>query len=242
MIKCHKCGKVGHKARYYKQKSVAISAIAQPIPTCYDCGKQGYMRNRCPRKVKQKESGEVRGRAYAIKDAEPQGLNVVTGMFLLNKRYASILFDLGSDKSFVDTLFSSMLNIKTVKTRASYEVELADGRILVKHDVVIVCGEKVVRIPYENKTLAFKIDKVVSRLKVISCIKARLPPPRQVEFRIYLVPRDAPVARAPYKLAPSEMRELSVQLQELLKKGFIRLSSSPWEAPVLFVKKKDGSF
>ncbi|GKA80029.1 putative reverse transcriptase domain-containing protein [Tanacetum coccineum] len=102
-------------------------------------------------------------------------------------------------------------------------------------------------------------DKGMSQLKVISCIKAHvpvirdfpevfpddlpgLPPPRQVEFRIDLVPGAAPVVRAPYRLAPSEMRELSVQLQELLEKGFIRPSSSPWGAPVLFVKKKDGSF
>ncbi|GKE36156.1 putative reverse transcriptase domain-containing protein [Tanacetum coccineum] len=69
-----------------------------------------------------------------------------------------------------------------------------------------------------------------------------LSPPRQVEFRIDLIPRTAPVARAPYRLAPSEMKELSKQLQELSKKGFIRPSSSPWGAPVLFVKKKDGSF
>ncbi|GJS22851.1 putative reverse transcriptase domain-containing protein [Tanacetum coccineum] len=86
---------------------------------------------------------------------------------------------------------------------------------LVKHDVVIVCGEKVVRIPYGNKMLIVESDKV---------------------------PGAAPVARTPYRLAPSEMRELSVQLQELLEKGFIRPSSSPWGAPVLFVKKKDGSF
>ncbi|GJX02956.1 putative reverse transcriptase domain-containing protein [Tanacetum coccineum] len=156
---------------------------------------------------------------------------------------------------------------------------------LVKHDAVIVCGEKVVRIPYGNKTLIAEGDKGGSRLKIISCIKARkyveqgchlflahvtkknskekrmedvtvirdfpkvfpeelsgLPPPRQVEFRIDLVPGAAPVARAPYRLAPSEMKELSVQLQELLEKGFIHPSSSPWGAPVLFVKKKDGSF
>ncbi|GKA46934.1 hypothetical protein Tco_0739817, partial [Tanacetum coccineum] len=69
-----------------------------------------------------------------------------------------------------------------------------------------------------------------------------LPPPRQVEFRIDLVPGAAPVAPAPYRLAPYEMKELSVQLQELLKKGFIRPSSSPRGAPVLFGKKKDGSF
>ncbi|GJX27792.1 putative reverse transcriptase domain-containing protein [Tanacetum coccineum] len=182
---CHKCGKGGHKARYCKEKSVATGANAQPIWTCYDFGEQGYMRNRCPKKVKQEEIEEVHGRAYAIKDAEP---------------------------SFVDTRFSSMLNIKPVKIRASYKVELADGRIvstnivlkgctlnlvnhlfeidlmpiklgtfdiiigmnwLVKHDAVIIFGEKVVRIPYGNKMLIVESDKGVSRLKVISCIKAR---------------------------------------------------------------------
>ncbi|GKE00630.1 putative reverse transcriptase domain-containing protein [Tanacetum coccineum] len=69
-----------------------------------------------------------------------------------------------------------------------------------------------------------------------------LPSTRQVEFHIDLVPGAAAVARPPYRLAPSEMKELSDQLQELSDKGFIRPSSSPWGAPVLFVKKKDGSF
>ncbi|GKD84941.1 putative reverse transcriptase domain-containing protein, partial [Tanacetum coccineum] len=69
-----------------------------------------------------------------------------------------------------------------------------------------------------------------------------LSPTRQVEFQIDLIPGVAPVARAPYRLAPSEMKELSEQLQELSDKGFIRPSSSPWGASVLFVKKKDGSF
>ena len=68
-----------------------------------------------------------------------------------------------------------------------------------------------------------------------------IPPERQVEFRIDLVPGAAPIAKAPYRLAPPEMQELSTQLQELLDKGFIRPSSSPWGAPILFVKKKDGS-
>ncbi|GJU42540.1 putative reverse transcriptase domain-containing protein [Tanacetum coccineum] len=250
-IKCHKCGKIRHKARYCKEKNVAMGANALPIPTCYDCGEQGHTRNRCSRKVKKEEDGEVHGRAYAIKDAEPKGPNVVTGTFLLNNRYAF----LGSNRSFVDTRFSSMLNIDPVKIRASYEVELADGRIvsmntilkgctlnlvnhifeidlmlielgtfdviigmdwLVKHDAVIVCGDKVVCIPYRNKMLIIESDKRITG--------------------------DAPVAHTPYRLASSEMRELSVQLQELLEKGFIRPISSPWGAPVLFVKKKDRSF
>ncbi|GJR43948.1 putative reverse transcriptase domain-containing protein [Tanacetum coccineum] len=69
-----------------------------------------------------------------------------------------------------------------------------------------------------------------------------LPPTRQVEFQINLVPRATPVVRAQYILASLEMKNLSSQLQELVDKGFIRLSSSPWGALVLFVKKKDGSF
>ncbi|GKA56491.1 putative reverse transcriptase domain-containing protein [Tanacetum coccineum] len=264
-INCHKCGKVGHKSR----------------------------------KVKQEEVREVHGRAYANKDAEP---------------------------SFVDTRFSSMLNIDPVKIGASYEVELADGKVvstntvlkgytlnlvnhifeidlmpielgtfdviigmdwLVKHDDVIVCGERVVRIPYRNKTLIVESDKGVSRLKVISCIKDRkyvergchlflaylmkkklkekqledvpiicdflevfpkelpgLPPPRQVEFRIDLVP-----GAAPYRLAPSEMKELDEEehgkhlkiILELLKKERFGVHVDPakieaiknWAAPTL---------
>ncbi|GJY37954.1 putative reverse transcriptase domain-containing protein [Tanacetum coccineum] len=69
-----------------------------------------------------------------------------------------------------------------------------------------------------------------------------LPPIRQIEFQIDLIPGATPVARAPYRLAPSEMQELSNQLQELADRGFIRPSTSPWGAPALFVKKKKGSF
>nr|GEV50184.1 putative reverse transcriptase domain-containing protein [Tanacetum cinerariifolium] len=69
-----------------------------------------------------------------------------------------------------------------------------------------------------------------------------LPLVRQVEFQIDLIPRAAPVARAPYRLTPLEMQELSNQLQELVYQGFILPSTSPWGAHVLFVKKKDGSF
>ncbi|GKD80818.1 putative reverse transcriptase domain-containing protein, partial [Tanacetum coccineum] len=135
---------------------------------------------------------------------------------------------------------------------------------LVKHDVVIVCGEKCVCIPYENKTLIVEGDKGGSRLKVISCIKARkyvqqgchlflahVMKKKSKEKRLedVLVIRDFPKVfleelprLSPPRLAPSKMKGLSVQLQELLEKGFIRPSSSPWGAQVLFVKKKDGSF
>nr|GEU70254.1 hypothetical protein [Tanacetum cinerariifolium] len=100
-IKCHKCGKIRHKSRYGKEKNVATGANALPIPTCYDCGEQGHTRNRCLKKVKQEEVREVRGQAYAIKDAEPKGPNVVTG--------------------------------------ASYEVELAEGRVVSTKTILKGC-------------------------------------------------------------------------------------------------------
>nr|GEV18163.1 hypothetical protein [Tanacetum cinerariifolium] len=114
---------------------------------------------------------------------------------------------------------------------------------LSRYDAAILCGKRKVRIPLEGKTLVIEGNRNNSQLKIVSCIKARkLPPPRQVEFCIDLIPSVAPVARAPYCLAPSEMKELFEQLRELSEKGFIRPSSSLWGAPVLFVKKKIGSF
>ena len=68
-----------------------------------------------------------------------------------------------------------------------------------------------------------------------------IPPEKEVELSIEIVPGTAPVSRAPYRMAPTELKELKVQLQELLDKGFVRPSVSPWGAPVLFVKKKDGT-
>lgn len=69
-----------------------------------------------------------------------------------------------------------------------------------------------------------------------------LPPKRSFDFSINLEPGTAPISKAPYRMAPIEMRELKKQLEDLTKKGFIRPSASPWGAPVLFVKKKDGFF
>ena len=68
-----------------------------------------------------------------------------------------------------------------------------------------------------------------------------LPPDREVEFTIDLIPETEPISIPPYRMAPAELRELKAQLEDLLSKGFIRPSISPWGAPVLFVKKKDGS-
>ncbi|GJR11535.1 putative reverse transcriptase domain-containing protein [Tanacetum coccineum] len=309
--KCYKCNRVGHLARNCRSPANANIGSNQKgngagqKPSCYECGVQGHFKRECP-KLKNNNQGNQVGntrapeKVYAVGQAGTNpDANIVTGTFLLNNRYASILFDTGADRSFVSTAFSSQIDITPNALDHDYAVELADGRIvgvntiirgctlnfldhpfninlipvemgsfdvifgmdwLSKYQAVIVCAEKIVRIPYGNETLIIRGDGSnqgsETRLNIISCTRTQkymlkglfpedlpgLPPTRQVEFRIDLVPGAAPVARAPYRLAPSEMKELSEQLKELSDKGFIRPSSSPWGAPVLFVKKKDGSF
>ena len=101
--------------------------------------------------------------------------------------------------------------------------------------------------------LAFVVDRRQegTRLEDIPIVKefpdvfpddiSGLPPDREVEFTIDLIPGTEPISIPPYRMAPAELRELKAQLEELLSKGFFRLSISPWGALVLFMKKKDGS-
>nr|GEV35246.1 putative reverse transcriptase domain, ribonuclease H-like domain, aspartic peptidase domain protein [Tanacetum cinerariifolium] len=232
-LKCENYGRMRHKAKDCRSKNVALGATVRPNVVCYGCGERGQKSYECSKRTDRKV-GNAQSQAYVICDVEHnQGLNVV----------------------------------------------------MVERDALIMCGKKEVHVPYKNMTLVVKSDSGVSRLKVISCIKARkyiergsqlfiaqvtgkepakkqlqdvpmicnflevflddlpgLPPPRQVKFKIKLIPDVARVARTPYHLAPSKLKELSDQLKELSKKGFLRLNSSPWGAPVLFVKKKDRSF
>ncbi|GJR05082.1 putative reverse transcriptase domain-containing protein [Tanacetum coccineum] len=272
------------------------------------------------------------GRVYSLcAEAAVKDNNVVNGTFLINNVYASVLFNTGTDRSFVSYAFSNYIDIPPTTLDTNYSVELADGKSLTtntilrectlnlqnhlfkidllpielgsfdvivgmdwmaEHHAEVVCYEKYIRVPYENNMLIIQGEKSgvknESRLEVISSIRTQkyidqgcqvflvqmmkkeeteiperrikdvpivrnvsevfpedlpgLPPTRQIEFHIELIPEAAPVARAPYRLAPAEMKELAEQLKELSDKGFIRPSSSPWGAPILFVKKKDGSF
>ncbi|GJR92488.1 hypothetical protein Tco_0264662 [Tanacetum coccineum] len=168
--------------------------------------------------------------------------NVVTGMFLLNNHYALILFDTGADRSFVSTAFSSFIDIIPTTLDHGYDVELDDEVFAegISHLFAYVTTKNT-----EDKSEEKRLEDVpIVRdfPEVFLEDFPGIPPTRQMEFQIDLVPNVAPVARAPYRLAPSEMKELSDQLQELYNNGFIRPSFSPWGAPVLLVKKKVGSF
>nr|GEX64760.1 reverse transcriptase domain-containing protein [Tanacetum cinerariifolium] len=263
--------KIRHKAKDCRGKKAGPGAAVQPNIVCYSCGERGHKSFECPKKADQR-GRNVPGQAYVIRDAEHnQGPNVVTGTFLLNNHYATVLFDSGADKSLMDIKFSHLIDIKPVKLNSSYEVKLANGKVvstnsvmrgctlnqlnylfdidlmpielgtfdvivgmdwLVERDALIVYRRKEVHVPYKNKTLVVKSDSepvkkqlqnvpvIYNFLEVFPDDLPGLPPPRQVEFKIKLIPGAAPVAHAPYRLAPSELKELSDQLKELSEKGF----------------------
>ncbi|GKD80755.1 putative reverse transcriptase domain-containing protein [Tanacetum coccineum] len=233
---------------------------------CNKCGRQGHYRSDCP-KLKDQNRGNKAGNKNEV--GEARGKAYVLGGGEANPNSNVVNVELGS--------FDVIIGMDW----------------LANHHAVIVCDEKIVRIPFGDEVLIVQGDRYgkgkKSKLSIISCTKTQkyiergclifraqvtkkeikneseekrlenvptvrdfpevfpedlpgLPPMRQVEFQINLVPGAARVARAPYRLAPTELQELSTQLQELFDKGFVRLSSSPWGAPVLFVKKKDESF
>ncbi|GKA14913.1 putative reverse transcriptase domain-containing protein [Tanacetum coccineum] len=264
--RCNKCKRIGHLARDCRSSGPnnnnnnrGNSGATQNAVTCYECGVQGHFKRDCP-KLKNGNRGNQRGndnapaKVYVVGNAgtNPDS-NIVTGTFLLNDRYASILFDTGADRSFVSTTFSSIIDITPTTLDHYYDVELADGKIIGINTIIRGCTLNFLHHPFNINLLPVELgsfdviigmDWLSKYHAVIDCAEkiVRLPPTRQVEFQIDLMPGAAPVAQAPYRLAPSEMKELSEQLKQLSDKGFIRPSSSPWEAPILFVKKKDGSF
>nr|GEV88207.1 putative reverse transcriptase domain-containing protein [Tanacetum cinerariifolium] len=260
----------------------------------------------CP-KLKNKNRGNMnaQGWVYAVGNAKKNGnapmnpdLNVVMGTFLLNNRYASILFDIGADRSFISTAFSSLVNIDPTPLGSSYMVELANRKIvgidtiirgctisflnhpfnidlmpvevgsfdviigmdwLRRCHAVIVCDKKLVQIPYGSKTLTFCGNKSnngrESRLKVISCSKAQEYMAKGCQIFMAQISakkeedksegkqlKDVLIVCDFSKVFPEDFPGLPPAQPELSDKGFIRPSSSPWGAPVLFVKKKDGSF
>ncbi|GJW79645.1 putative reverse transcriptase domain-containing protein [Tanacetum coccineum] len=264
-VKCNNCKKVGHLTRDCTE---TITPNTQRAPV----GNQlGVTRNRVGNKTgNQTRGNEATAKAYAIggRGTNPDS-NIVTGKFLLNNCYASMLFDLGADRSFVSSTFSALLDITPSTLDTSYVIELADGRISETNVVLRGCTLGLLGhlfdidlMPIELSSFDVIIAQVTSKkaedkseekrledvpiiwefLEVFPDDLPGLSPARQVEFQINLVPGVAPVALTPYRLAPAKMKELSTQLQELSDKGFIRPSSSPWGAPVLFVKKKNGSF
>nr|GEU67147.1 reverse transcriptase domain-containing protein [Tanacetum cinerariifolium] len=199
-IKCQSCNKVGHLTRNCKNKGPTTGSNLQPVSvTCHACGEKGHYRNQCT-----KANNSAHGRAYFMRDKNAhQDSNVVTDttydieMANGNLVGTNIVIQ-GCTMIFLNQPFE--IDLIPIKL-GSFNVVIGMDW-LSKYHARIIYDEKVIHIPINGETL------------IIRDLPG-LPPVRQVEFQINLILRAAPVARAPYKLAPLEMQELSDQLQEM---------------------------
>ncbi|GJT15472.1 putative reverse transcriptase domain-containing protein [Tanacetum coccineum] len=244
--KCNICNKVGHLSKNCRSKKPATGSNQLPVTVvCHACGEKGHYTNQC-----RKTSINAQGRAYMLRDKNVhQDPNVVTGMFLLNQHLAKVLFDSGADKSFISISLASKLNSPSITINTFYDIEMADENLVSTNIVIKGCTLTLLNQPFEIDLMPIKLGSfdVVIGMDWLSKYHAKilcdekvvhipingetliirdlpgLPPVRQVEFQIDLIPGAAPVARTPYRLAPSEMQELSNQLQELTDRGYHQL-------------------
>ncbi|GJX88940.1 putative reverse transcriptase domain-containing protein [Tanacetum coccineum] len=195
-VKCTKCKRVGHLTRECRVPTAAANQSApmanqRNMVTCYECGKLGHYKSDCPKlKIQNRGnaagSGEARGRVYALggRDAN-QDPNVVTSMFLFNKRYDSILFDTGADMSFVSIAFSSLIDIAPSALDNKYDVELADGKIIGVDTIIHGCTLNLLNNPFNIDLMPVELssfDVIIgdmsdgrreSRLNILSCTKTQ---------------------------------------------------------------------
>ncbi|TYK29809.1 ty3-gypsy retrotransposon protein [Cucumis melo var. makuwa] len=196
------------------QELAAAGRTLRELPACGRCGR--VSRGRCL--IGSGVCFRCKQPGHNADEAERAG-TVVTGTLPILGHYAFVLFDSGSSHSFISSVFVQHVGLEVEPLGSVLSVSTPSGE-----------GASIVGIP-----------KVISAMKAGKLLSRGLPPSREIDFAIELQPGTAPISRAPYRMAPAELKELKVQLQELLDKGFIRPNVSPWGAPVLFVKKKDGS-
>ncbi|GJX70436.1 putative reverse transcriptase domain-containing protein [Tanacetum coccineum] len=265
---CNNYKKVGHMTRDCRAV-IATTTQGTPRPnqrviTCFECGAQGHYRKDCPKVKNQNRRNkarvpDARGKAYVL------GGDVSYTIELADERTSETNTVLrGCTLGLLGYPFNiDLMPIDLVRIPYGNEILIVQGDKSDKEKKlklgIISCVkaqkymEKGCQLFLAQVTMKENKDKSKEkRLEDVPTVRGYsevfpedlpgLPLIRKVEFQIDLVPGAALVARAPYRLAPSKMEELSTQLQELSDKGFIKPSSSPWGAPILLVKKKDDSF
>nr|GEU42992.1 reverse transcriptase domain-containing protein [Tanacetum cinerariifolium] len=186
--KCTKCGKLGPKTDRCR-----ISEM-----NYYNCQEKGHRKRDCPRLGRNGQGGNNYGGAYQLGVVNAQeDPKVVTGTFLLNNHYATALFDLGADRSFVFTKFSTLINIKPVEIDTSYKVELADGKIVSTNNVLKGCTLNLLNHSFPIDLMVIELgsfDVIIGMDWLSKNDAAILCGEKKVEFRIDLVPGATPVA------------------------------------------------
>ncbi|GJT22172.1 reverse transcriptase domain-containing protein [Tanacetum coccineum] len=170
--KCYKCSRVGHLSRDCRSTENANTANNQrgtkagQKPTCYECGAHRHFKRDCPKlknnnRGNQDGNGNASAKVYAVGRAgtNPDS-NVVTGTFLLNNRYAFVLFDTGADRSFVSTAFSSQIDITPSTLDYYYDVELADGRIIRLNAIIQGCTLNLLNNPFNIDLMPIKLGSL----------------------------------------------------------------------------------
>ncbi|GKB08601.1 putative reverse transcriptase domain-containing protein [Tanacetum coccineum] len=238
-LKCHKCNRVGHLACDCRSTANANTANNQKgtrashKPTCFECGAYGHFKRESP-KLKNNNHGNQGGngnapaKVYVVGHGGTNpGSDIITGTFLLNNHYASVLFDTSVDRSFISTAFSSQIDITSSTLVHYYDVELADGRIIGLNAIIRGCTLNFLNHPFNIDLMPVELgsfdviigmDWLTKYQAVIIYAKQAekkrledapivrdfpevfpedlpgLPPTRQVEFQIDLIPGTAPVA------------------------------------------------
>ncbi|WVZ58130.1 hypothetical protein U9M48_008434 [Paspalum notatum var. saurae] len=179
---------------------------------------------------------------YSQLEQIPDGEPVLAGTFLVNNNPTVVLFDSGASFTFISKAYALKHGYEIIGLKQNYHITAAGSAINTNHMVPLhkhtTHTVNVAEAQTEPQALA-KIPVACEYPDVFPEELPGLPPDRDVEFRIDLVPGTAPISKRPYRMAPDELKELKTQLQEQLDKVFIRPSSSPWGCPALFVEKKD---
>ncbi|GKA72637.1 putative reverse transcriptase domain-containing protein [Tanacetum coccineum] len=250
---CFNCNRFGYFAKDCRvmPRNVNPTNARNPVPrTCYECGSTDHI-------------SFVSTTFLPLLDIEPSDLGFSYKIEIASGQLVEIDKVIRGCKLEIE---GHVFDINLIPFGSGSFDVIIGMDWLSDHKADIICHEKVVRVPLlDGKVLRVLREKTKEKIRQLMSAKAKekeqeeivvvrdfpkvfpddlsgLPPVQEIKFRIELIPGATSVVKSPYRLAPSELEELSGQLKELQDKGFIRPSSSPWGAPVLFVKKKYGSF